>query len=104
MHSRCAAVAATAQTSNLPCHASPPRPAILLCGSHAHRRCGDPELFRALHMPSIGSERQTESGVFLVNRRRHWPVLEWLLWLNVEDDVTYKLACECKAGRQLELV
>lgn len=54
------------------------------------------DLFRALRMPSIGAgKRQTESGVFLVDRRRHWLALEWLLWLNVEDDVTYKLACEC---------
>ena len=48
-------------------------------------------------MPSIGSERQTESGMFLVDRQRHWLMVEWALWLNMKDDITYKLACEWRA-------
>ena len=39
-------------------------------------------------------ERQTESGIFLVDRTRHWLAVEWALWLNVNDHITYKLACE----------
>lgn len=77
----------------------PPTPAH----THTHtRRCGDCDLFRQLGMPSIGRERQTESGIILVDRRRHWLVLEWALWLNTNDHITYKLACEGRlvaAGR-----
>lgn len=63
--------------------------------THTHTcRCGDCDLFRQLGMPSIGRERQTESGIILVDRRRHWLVLEWALWLNTNDHITYKLACE----------
>lgn len=46
-------------------------------------------------MPGIGEERQTESGIILVDRRRHWPALEYALWLNLNDNITYGLACEC---------
>ncbi|KAL4424077.1 hypothetical protein ABPG75_001378 [Micractinium tetrahymenae] len=54
--------------------------------------CGDCDLFRQLGMPSIGRERQTESGIILVDRQRHWLMLEWALWLNTNDHITYKLA------------
>lgn len=56
--------------------------------------CGDSGLFQALEMPSIGEERQTESGMVLVDRRRHWAALEWALWLNMNDNITYSLTCE----------
>eukprot|EP00887_Chlorella_sp_A99_P000981 scaffold5.g981.t1 len=54
--------------------------------------CGDAALFTHLGMPSIGMERQTESGVIYLNRRRHWLALEWALWLNVNNRWVYKLA------------
>lgn len=73
----------------------------LAAATYNRCRCGDPGLFRALRMPSIGSERQTESGMFLVDRQRHWLALEWL-WLNVNNDVTYKLACEAGGGRWMD--
>ena len=69
-----------------------------LCSKLALRcllgRCGDCDLFRQLGMPSIGQERQTESGVIVMDRERHWLALEWALWLNVHADITYELACE----------
>ncbi|GAB4818060.1 hypothetical protein N2152v2_005106 [Parachlorella kessleri] len=34
---------------------------------------------------------QTEAGQFLFDRSKHWEVLEWLLFLNIRDEVTYKL-------------
>ena len=39
-------------------------------------------------------DRETESGQVLVDRRRHWLALEWVLWLNVNDGLTYQLTCE----------
>lgn len=35
--------------------------------------------------------------MFLVDRQRHWLMVEWALWLNMKDDITYKLACEWRA-------
>ncbi|PSC73304.1 hypothetical protein C2E20_3484 [Micractinium conductrix] len=54
--------------------------------------CGGPALFEELGMPSIGQERQTESGIFLVDRTRHWLAVEWALWLNVITSRTSSLA------------
>ena len=36
-------------------------------------------------------ERQTESGIFLVDRTRHWLAVEWALWLNVITSRTSSL-------------
>lgn len=41
-----------------------------------------------------GPDRQTESGIILLDRRRHWLALEWVLWLNMNSRLTYELACE----------
>ncbi|KAL4434191.1 hypothetical protein ABPG75_000632 [Micractinium tetrahymenae] len=55
--------------------------------------CGNPPLFDWLGMPPMRpGDRQTESGIVLLDRQRHWPALEWALWFNLNDRFTYKLA------------
>eukprot|EP00887_Chlorella_sp_A99_P000982 scaffold5.g982.t1 len=53
--------------------------------------CGSPDLYRVLGMPEIGRQRQTESGQLALDRGRHWLALEWALFLNANDALTYKL-------------
>ena len=54
--------------------------------------CGSIKLFDALQMPKLRNTRQSESGQIVFNRAQNWLVLEWLLWLNTRDKITYKLA------------
>lgn len=54
--------------------------------------CGTPKLHSALGIPYDTNVPQTESGQFVFNREKHWVVLEWLLWLNTRDEITYKLS------------
>jgi hypothetical protein len=38
-----------------------------------------------------GRQRQAESGLIVLDRARHWRVLEWALFLNTHSDLIYKL-------------
>lgn len=70
------------------------------CGDTRHPSALQPaKLFEKLSMPSVGAERQAESGMFIVDRQRHWLAVELALWLNVNDYITHA-ACKWRTRSQ----
>ena len=47
----------------------------------------DIEKLRSMKVPN----RQAEAGQFILNREKHWDVLEWLLFLNMHHNITYNI-------------
>lgn len=60
--------------------------------------CKACDLHTALGMPITRNNKtafpppQTETGQFLIDKRQHYDVLEWYLWLNSHDKIVYELA------------